>query len=143
MERTKDTDKECQVVAELHNPKNFRQERLAILHMSKSFADDWKNRKKVQVNVTKYWIDSDWTKGRNQYLTFQVRIRDEELIGKITRIQRKLSTISCVAPFPKDYFHISIAGFGFLVKSIEYDDDILMDDLQRIINQASARASTA
>ncbi len=104
--------------------------------MSKSFADAWRNRKKVQLDVTKYWIDSDWTKGRNQYLTFHVRIRDEKLIRKIAEIQSKLSAFSCVAPFPKDYFHISIAGLGFLAKSKEYDDDILMDNLQRIINQA-------
>jgi 2'-5' RNA ligase len=57
------------------------------------------------------------------------------LIEKIVEIQSKLSTISCVAPFPKDYFHISVAGLGFLAKSEEYEDDILIENLQRIINQ--------
>jgi len=104
--------------------------------MSKSFTDAWEKRKNVQLNVTKYWIDSDWTKGRNQFLTFLVKIRDEELIEKIAGIQRKLSTVSCVAPFPKDYFHISVTGLGFLVKTEEHEDDILIDSLQRIINQA-------
>ncbi len=104
--------------------------------MSKSFADAWRKRKKVQANVTKYWIDTDWTKGRNQYLTFVIRIRDEELIGKIAEIQSKLSTISCAAPFPEDYFHISVVGLGFLADSEEYEDDILRGNLQRIINQA-------
>lgn len=104
--------------------------------MSKSFADAWRNRNRVQVDVTKYWIDSSWTKGRNQYLTFHVRIRDERLIRKITKIQSKLSIIPCVAPFPKDYFHISIAGLGFLAKSEEHEDDILLEKLERIINQA-------
>lgn len=88
------------------------------------------------MNVTKYWMDSHWTKGRTHYLTFVVRIRDEELIGKIARIQSELSTISCVAPFPKDYFHISVAGLGFLAESEEYDDDILVGNLQRIVEQA-------
>lgn len=104
--------------------------------MSKSFTDAWERRKKVQLNVTKYWIDNGWTKGRKQYLTFHVRIRDEELIDKITEIQSKLSTISCVAPFPKDYFHISVAGLGFLAKSEEYEDDILFENLARIVDQA-------
>lgn len=103
--------------------------------MSESFADAWRNRKKVQLNVTRYWTDSGWTKGRNQYLTFVVRIRDEELVGKIAEIQSELSTISYVAPFPKGYFHISVAGLGFLTKSIEYDDDISVENLKRIINQ--------
>jgi 2'-5' RNA ligase len=104
--------------------------------MSKSFTDAWERRKNIQLNLTKYWIDNDWTKGRNQYLTFHVRIRDAELIGKLAEIQSRLSANSCVAPFPKDYFHISIAGLGFLVKSEEYDDDILIENLQRIVNQA-------
>jgi 2'-5' RNA ligase len=104
--------------------------------MSKSFTDAWENRKNVQLNVTKYWIDSNWTKGRNQYLTFHIRIRDEKLIDKIAEIQSKLSTISCVAPFPKDYFHISVAGLGFLAKSKEYEDNILLKNMERIINQA-------
>jgi 2'-5' RNA ligase len=95
----------------------------------------WERRKNIQLNMTKYWIDNDWTKGRNQYLTFHVRIRDEELIEKIVEIQSKLTTISCVAPFPKDYFHISVAGLGFLAKSEENEDDILIGNLQRIINQ--------
>jgi len=104
--------------------------------MSKSFTDAWEKRKSVQLNVTKYWIDSDWTKGRNQFLTFLVRIRDGELVEKIAGIQRKLSTVSCVALFPKDYFHISVTGLGFLVKTEKYEDDILIDSLQRIINRA-------
>jgi 2'-5' RNA ligase len=104
--------------------------------MSNRFTDVWERRKSVQLNVKKYWIDNDWTKGRNQYLTFHVRIRDEELIEKIVEIQSKLSTISGVAPFPKDYFHISVMGLGFLAESEEYEDDILIENLQRIINQA-------
>ena len=104
--------------------------------MSRSFADAWERRKNAQLNVTKYWLDDDWTKGRSQYLTFHVRIRDGELIAKIVEIQNRLSTNSCVAPFPKDYFHISVAGLGFLAESEEYEDDILTESLQRIINQA-------
>jgi 2'-5' RNA ligase len=104
--------------------------------MSDRFTDVWERRKNVQLNLTKYWVDNEWTKGRNQYLTFHVRIRDAGLIEKIVEIQSWLSTISCVARFPKDYFHISVMGLGFLAKSEEYEDDILVENLQRIINQA-------
>jgi 2'-5' RNA ligase len=104
--------------------------------MNNSFTDVWERRKNIQLNVTKYWIDDDWTKGRSQYLTFHVRVRDEELIENIVEIQSGLLANSCVAPFPKDYFHISVAGLGFLAKSEEYEDDILIENLQRIINQA-------
>jgi 2'-5' RNA ligase len=104
--------------------------------MNNRFTDVWERRKNVQLNVTKYWIDNDWTKGRSQYLTFHVRIRDEELIENIVEIQSRLSANSCVTPFPQDYFHISVAGLGFLAESEEYEDDILIENLQRIINQA-------
>jgi 2'-5' RNA ligase len=104
--------------------------------MNDRFADVWERRKNIQLNVTKYWVDNNWTKGRNQYLTFHIRIRDVELIEKIVEIQSRLSTFSCVAAFPKDYFHVSVAGLGFLAKSEEYEDDILIENLQRIINQA-------
>jgi 2'-5' RNA ligase len=104
--------------------------------MNNSFTDVWERRKNIQLNVAKYWIDDDWTKGRSQYLTFHVRVRDEELIENIVEIQSRLLANSCVAPFPKDYFHISVAGLGFLAKSEEYEDDILIENLQRIINQA-------
>jgi 2'-5' RNA ligase len=104
--------------------------------MSDRFTDVWERRKNVQLNLTKYWVDNELTKGRNQYLTFHVRIKDEELIEKIVGIQTKLSPIFCVSPFPKDYFHISVMGLGFLAKSEEYEDDILVESLQRIINQA-------
>jgi 2'-5' RNA ligase len=104
--------------------------------MNDRFTDVWERRKNIQLNLTKYWVDNEWTKGRNQYLTFHVRIRDAGLIEKIVEIQSWLSTISCVARFPKDYFHISVMGLGFLAKSEEYEDDILVENLQRIINQA-------
>jgi len=104
--------------------------------MSDRFTDVWERRKNVQLNLTKYWVDNEWTKGRNQYLTFHVRIRDVGLIENIVEIQSRLSASSCVTPFPKDYFHISVAGLGFLAKSEEYEDDISIENLQRIINQA-------
>jgi 2'-5' RNA ligase len=104
--------------------------------MSDRFTDVWKRRKNVQLNLTKYWVDNEWTKGRNQYLTFHVRIRDEELIENIIKIQSRLSASSCVTPFPKDYFHISVVGLGFLAESEEYEDNILIENLQRVINQA-------
>ena len=82
------------------------------------------------------WVDNDWAKGRNQYLTFLIRIKNEKLIGKIIEIQDKLSTIACVEPFPKDYLHITVKGCGFPVESEIYEDDILTENLQRIVSQA-------
>ena len=86
--------------------------------------------------ITKDGVDNDWAKGRNQYLTFLIKIKDEKLIGKIIKIQNKLSTIPCVDPFPKDYLHITVKGCGFPVESEMYKDDILKENLQKIVTEA-------
>ena len=104
--------------------------------MYNKFSDAWEGRYKIRPNVTKFWLDNDLIKGRDQYLTFHIRVRDENLVKKIIEIQSRLSAFACVDPLPKDYFHISITGLGFLTKSEKYEDDILIENLQRIINQA-------
>jgi hypothetical protein len=58
--------------------------------MNGRFADVWERRKNIQLNKKKYWIEDDWTKGRSQYLTFHVRIRDAELVEKI--VETRLHT---------------------------------------------------
>ena len=100
------------------------------------FAEVWRERNRIQPEITHDWVDNDWAKGRNQFLTFLIRIRDEKLIQKIIEIQDKLSTIPCVDQFPKDYFHITVKGCGFLAKSEKHEDDILIENLQKIVSQA-------
>lgn len=100
------------------------------------FADVWRERNRIQPEIINGAVDNDWAKGRNQFLTFLIRIRDKKLIGKIIEIQDKLSTIPCVDPFPKDYFHITVKGCGFPVESEIYEDDILIENLQKIVSQA-------
>jgi 2'-5' RNA ligase len=100
------------------------------------FADVWRERNRIQPEIMNDWVDNDWAKGRNQFLTFLIKIKDEKLIAKMIEIQDKLSTISCVNPFPKDYFHITVKGCGFLVQSEIYEDDIPTENLQKIVSQA-------
>ena len=102
----------------------------------KRFADVWGERNRIQPEIMNDWVDNDWAKGRNQYLTFLIRIRDEKLIQKIIEIQDKLSTVPCVDPFPKDYFHITVKGCGFPVESEIYEDDIPIENSQKIVSQA-------
>lgn len=100
------------------------------------FADVWRERNKVRPEIVNDWIDNKWAKGRNQFLTFLIRINDENLIGEIIEIQDKLSAIPCVDPFSKDYLHITVKSCGFLVESEIYEDDILLENLQKIVSQA-------
>jgi 2'-5' RNA ligase len=100
------------------------------------FATVWRERNRTQPEIMKDWVDNDWAKGRNQFLTFLIKIKDEKLIEKISEIQDTLSTIPCVDPFPQDYLHITVKGCGFLVKSERYDDDILTENLPKIVSKA-------
>jgi len=106
------------------------------------FTDIWKTRDEIQLTVMKDWADNEWAKGRNQYLTFLARIKDKSLVEKIIEIQNRLSTIPCVDPFPKDYFHITVKGCGFLAKSKKYEDDVSIESLQKIINLAKEDLQT-
>ena len=103
------------------------------------FVDAWKGRNQIQPKIVeKNWIDSysEWAKGRNQYLTFLIRVRDEKIVKKIVEIQNKLSAIPCVDPFPKEYLHITVKECGFLAESEEYEDNVLTENIGRIITQA-------
>lgn len=88
--------------------------------------------------IEKNWVDSydEWAKGRNLYLTFLIRVRDEKIVKRIAEIQNKLSAVPCVDLFPKEYLHITVKECGFLAESDEYDDNVLIKNTGRIVTQA-------
>lgn len=101
--------------------------------------DVWKGRKVIHPKIIrKNWVDShtEWAKGRNQYLTFLIRVTDEKIVNRLVEIQNKLSAIPCVDPFPNEYLHITVKGCGFLAESEEYEDNVLTGNLGRIISHA-------
>jgi len=100
------------------------------------FVEVWRSRRRIRPKIEKNWVDSEWAKGRSQYLTFLIRIRDEKIAKRIVEIQNKLSAVPCVDPFPKEYLHITVKGCGFLAESKIYEDDILIENSQKIISQA-------
>jgi len=100
------------------------------------FASIWAERHRIQPEITSDWVNNDWAKGRNQLLTFHIRIRDRKLTRKIAQIQHKLSIIPCVDPLAKDYLHITVKSCGFLAESKTHEDDIPTKHLQKIISHA-------
>ena len=101
--------------------------------------DVWKGRNIIQPKIIeKNWVDSysEWAKGRNQYLTFLIRVGEEKIINRIVEIQNKLSAIPCVDPFPKEYLHVTVKGCGFLAESEDYEDNVMTNNIGRIISQA-------
>jgi len=107
--------------------------------ISSKFVDVWNRRNMIQPKVIeKNWVESynEWAKGRDQYLTFLIRVKDEKIVNRLAEIQNKLSAVPCVDPFPKEYLHITVKECGFLAESEEYEDNILAMNTGRIITQA-------
>lgn len=101
------------------------------------FTKIWKLRTSVQPKVySGNWARGGWSRGRGKYLTFVIRIDDEKVAGKILDIQKRLSVIPCVDLFPKDYFHITVKGGGFLVETKKSNDEISRKNVAEIISQA-------
>jgi 2'-5' RNA ligase len=101
-----------------------------------TFVDVWKDRSRIQPKIARNWVDSEWAKGRKHFLTFLIRVRDEKIAKRIVEIQNKLSAIPCVDPFPMEYLHITVKGCGFLARFEKYEDDILTENLQKIVSEA-------
>jgi 2'-5' RNA ligase len=82
------------------------------------------------------WTKGEWARGRSEYLTFLIKIDSEEIAERIGDVQNKLSVASCMDPFPKVYFHISVKSGGFLVRTRKSDDEISRENVAKIMSQA-------
>ena len=98
----------------------------------------WEKRNQTP-DVTENWVKNNWALGRNQYLTFLIKVNDDAIIERVKEIQSELSQFTCVDPFPPEYFHISIKGAGFLVPQKTEKDEITKNEIPRIIREARTR----
>ena len=90
----------------------------------------WEKRNQTP-DVTENWVKNNWALGRNQYLTFLIKVNDDAIIERVKEIQSELSQFTCVDPFPPEYFHISIKGAGFLVPQKTEKDEITKNEIPR------------
>jgi 2'-5' RNA ligase len=90
-------------------------------------------------DIIESWVETEWARGRNQYLTFLIKVKDDAIFTRVKEIQSELSQFTCIDPFTREYFHISIKGVGFLVPQKTTEDEITRDDLPRIIREARTR----
>ncbi len=83
------------------------------------------------------WVENDWAKGRTEYLTFLVRVKDQAVIGKIRDIQSKITEFQCIEPCPSEYLHITVKEIGcFLAQEKKNEDELTKEELYRIISEA-------
>lgn len=108
-------------------------------------AEDWCtgyqrlwNRRTQPPIVTEGWADSDWARGRTDYITFLIRVEAPEIIAASQRAQEGLRAFSCVDPFPPEYLHLTIKETGcFLVDEKGSDDEITREGINLLVESAT------
>jgi len=96
------------------------------------FNEVWERRSEPPY-VTESWVDNDWAKGRTDWLTFLIRVKDKKIINQIQKVQDELTRFDCIEIFPEEYFHITIKELAFLVKEKQHPDEITNEELQTFI----------
>jgi hypothetical protein len=70
-----------------------------------------------------------------------MRIEDSAARDHLTRVAERLASIPGVEPFPDWYWHITVKGAGFQVIKRVHEDDVLRQDVPRIVGKARALLS--
>ena len=99
------------------------------------FNEIWSKRYQDPV-ITENWIETDWAKGRTEYLTFLIRVNNNDVVEKILEIQEELINYSCVDVAPERYLHITVKETGcFLVNEKKDIDELERCELENLVNQ--------
>lgn len=96
----------------------------------------WEMRNQSPI-VTESWVNSEWAKGRTDYITFLIRIHAPGIIVETQKVQEGLRTFSCADPYPVEYLHLTVKETGcFLVDEKLSEDEITRDELGKLVESA-------
>jgi len=110
--------------------------RLDYESQSKEFDAIWEQRYQSPL-ILESWTDNDWAKGRTKYITFLIKINDQQIKKQVKIVQEKLAEYKCIDPFPLDYLHLTVKETGlFLVEEKTADDEITRAELKQMVDEA-------
>lgn len=96
----------------------------------------WSNRRSSPI-VMDSWTMNEWAKGRTDYLTFLIRVRDEQVFEKVRSVQDTLVRHRCLDAFPAEYLHVTVKEIGcFLVHEKTQDDELTKEDVTGLVEAA-------
>ena len=96
----------------------------------------WEMRTQVPI-VIESWANSEWARGRTDYLTFLVRVEAPGILAAAQKVQEGLRAFSCADPFPSEYLHLTVKETGcFLVDGKENDDEITRETINQLAESA-------
>lgn len=116
-------------------------------NVSSSFEEAWSRFQRLKkLRPAGDAQESEWTKGRSEYLAFLVRITDPQARRYISRLVERIKSIPGVEPYPPTYWHITVKGVGFAVPAgrQEVPQPSQPDELApRKVEELAQRASEA
>ena len=96
----------------------------------------WQMRSQAPI-VTESWANSEWARGRTDYITFLIKVEAPEIITAPQKAQENLRAFSCTDPYPAEYLHLTVKETGcFLVDEKESEDEITGEELTKLVESA-------
>jgi len=96
----------------------------------------WQMRSHAPI-VTESWANSEWARGRTDYITFLIKVEAPEIITAAQKAQEGLRAFSCVDPYPAEYLHLTVKETGcFLVDEKESEDEITREEITKLVESA-------
>lgn len=92
---------------------------------SRSFRDAWQRFQDLDsLRLVEETLESEWRRGRTEYLAFLVPIEDAAAKRYITSTIERLADIPGVQPYQESYWHITVKGVGFRMDQPSKPDEI-------------------
>jgi 2'-5' RNA ligase len=96
----------------------------------------WEMRSQAPI-VTESWANSEWARGRTDYITFLIKVEAPEIITAAQKAQEGLRAFSCADPYPAEYLHLTVKETGcFLVDEKESEDEITREEITKLVESA-------
>lgn len=89
-----------------------------------------------QLRLQHETLEWEWTRGRTDFIAFLIAISEEGVRGYIAAQVEKIADIPGVEAYPERYWHITVKGVGFLADTPSRPDEVSLDDVRRLAEQA-------
>ncbi|MFQ5382586.1 MAG: 2'-5' RNA ligase family protein [Dehalococcoidia bacterium] len=94
-------------------------------NLSRTFDDAWNRFQALDsLRLVDETLESEWRRGRSEYLAFLVPIEDEAARQHIAGTIDRIAGIPGVQPYRESYWHITIKGAGFRLQRPSKPDEI-------------------
>ncbi|MBM3292175.1 hypothetical protein FJY84_05810 [Candidatus Bathyarchaeota archaeon] len=109
------------------------------LKQAEEYDRIWENRFKPP-QVFTGWINNDWAKGRTDYITTLIRVKDRKVVDNVKQFQSELKKYQCIDAFPERYFHLTVKELDcFLMPEKRLEDEVTEEALQDLVKAIDVR----